>query len=84
MEEEEVVGEVFKYFAKPGVAALIMTQGTIKIGDTIRIKGATTDFTQKVESMEIDNVKVEKAEKGQSVGIKVIERVRPSDVVYRV
>lgn len=82
--EEEVVGEVFKYFAKPGVAAINMTQGTIKIGDTIHIKEATTDLTQKIESMEIDNVKVEKAEKGQSVGIKVIDRVRPNDVVYRV
>ena len=84
MEEEEVVGEVFKYFAKPGVAAIVITQGTIRIGDRIRIKGTTTDFTQTVESMEIENVTVEKAEKGQSVGIKVIERVRPSDVIYRI
>jgi translation initiation factor IF-2 len=82
-EEEQVVGKVFTYFAKPGVAGINITDGFIALGDTLHIKGATTDFIQKVESMEIDRVKVERAEKGQSIGIKVKERVRPNDIVYK-
>ena len=84
MEELEEIGRVFKFFAKPSVAAIEITSGELKVGDTIMIKGETTDLTQKIESMEIDRVKVESAKAGQGVGIKVIERVRPNDRVYRV
>ncbi len=83
MEDMQEVGKVFKYFAKPGVAAINLTAGTISIGDTILIKGETTNFSQQVESMQIDRVEVKTASAGQSVGIKVKDRVRPNDRVYR-
>lgn len=82
--EEEKIGKVIKYFAKAGVAAIELTDGTLSVGDTIRIKGHTTDFQQKVESIQIENKPVEKADIGQAVGIKVIERVRDKDEVYKV
>lgn len=81
--EEERVGRVVKYFARPGVAAINL-EGELSIGDTIHIKGHTTDFEQKVESMQIENQPVEKATSGDAVGIKVKERARPNDVVYKV
>ncbi len=77
------VGVVFSYFAKVEVAAINITSGSLKVGDTIKIKGATTDFTQQIESMEIDRQKVDSAGVGQSIGIKVKERVRPNDIVYK-
>ena len=83
MEEKEEVGKVFKFFAKPCVAAIIISSGELTVGDTIKIVGETTDFTQKVESIEIDRVNIETAKAGQSVGIKVKERVRPNDKVYK-
>jgi len=79
----EEIGKVFTYFSKVGVAGIKLS-GDIAVGDTIRIKGFTTDFEQEVESMQIDREPVEKAGAGQSVGIKVKERVRPNDVVYKV
>ena len=80
----EEVGKVFQYFAKVGVAAIKITSGSIKVGDMIRIKGTTTDFTQPVESMEIDRQKVDSAGVGQEIGILVKDRVRPNDIVYKV
>jgi len=84
MEEKEEIGIVFNFFAKPGVAAISITSGELKVGDTIQIKGETTDLTLKIDSMEIDRVKVEQAKAGQGVGIKVKERVRPHDKVYKI
>lgn len=84
MEEKEEVGMVFKFFAKPCVAAINITSGELSIGDTIWIKGETTDFTQVIESMEIDRVPVDKVTAGDDVGIKVKDRVRPHDRVYKV
>jgi translation initiation factor IF-2 len=84
MEELEEIGRVFNFFAKPCVAAIEITSGELRVGDTITIKGETTEITQKIESMEIDRVKVESAKAGQGVGIKVVERVRLNDKVYRV
>ena len=80
--EEVAVGKVEKFFSRIGVAAIKITEGELKIGDTIRIKGHTTDFEQKVESMQLEHTPVEKATKGQDVGIKVKERVREGDIVY--
>ncbi len=77
------VGKVFSYFTHIGVAALKMT-GNLKVGDKIRIKGATTDFEQKVDSMQIEGKDVEKVKKGDDVGIKVKDRVRPNDLVYKI
>lgn len=82
MADEKSIGVVIQYFAKPEVAAITISDGEVKIGDTLRFKGATTDFEQKIESMQIDRVPVQSATSGQSVGIKVKERVRPNDKVF--
>jgi putative protease len=81
---EEAVGMIVKFFAKPGVAAIEITNGSIKTGDLLRYQGHTTDFTEEVTSMEIDNQQVDEAKVGDLVGIKVKERVRENDKVYRV
>lgn len=83
-EEKELVGRVSHYFSKIGVAAIELTDGSIEVGDTILIEGATTRLEQVVESMQIEHNPVNKAEKGQSVGVKVKDRVRPNDKVYRI
>jgi len=77
------LGKVVDYFAKVEVAA-VKLEGELKIGDTIHIKGHTTDLTQTVDSMQIDRQPVESAKAGDSVGIKVKERVRKGDTVYKV
>ena len=82
MAEERSVGVVMQYFAKAEVAAIQITDGEIKVGDTLRIKGATTEFSQKTDSMQIDRASVSSAKAGQSVGIKVKERVREHDRVF--
>ena len=81
---EEEVGTIVKFFAKPSVAAIEMKQGSIKKGDLLRYLGHTTDFTQEVDSMEVDNQPIEEAKAGDLVGIKVRERVRENDKVYKV
>ena len=80
---ETEVGKVMDFFARPVVAGIDLT-GTIKVGDTIHIAGHTTDIEMVINSMQIDNASVEQADGGQSVGIKVPDRVRPGDHVYRV
>jgi translation initiation factor IF-2 len=81
---EEQVAVVVKFFAKPSVAALEVTNGNIKKGDLLRYKGHTTDFTEEVSSMEIDNQPVDEVKVGGLVGLKVKERVREKDKVYKV
>ena len=81
--QEVEIGKVSIFFAKPSVAAVEITSGTIAIGDTIKIVGATTNFEQRIESMEIDRKPIPSASAGQSVGIKVKERVRPHDKVFK-
>jgi translation elongation factor EF-1alpha len=81
--EEKAVGKVSDFFAHVVVAGIDMT-GTLKVGDKIHIKGHTTDIEMDVTSMQIDNNNVTEAKKGDSVGIKVPERVRPGDIVYKV
>jgi translation initiation factor IF-2 len=80
--KETVVGMVVWYFSKIGVAAIRITSGEVKVGDTIKIKGHTTDFQQVVSSMQVEHEKVEKAEVGKEIGIKVSEHVRENDTVY--
>ena len=82
--EEKKIGEVIKYFGKIGVAALRLSEGSLKVGDTIRIVGHTSDFTQPVDSMQIENMNVQEAGPGADIGIRVKERVREHDVVYKV
>ncbi len=81
---EEEVGVIVKFFAKPSVAALKVTKGSIKKGDILKYKGHTTEFTEEVKSMEIDNQPVDEATVGDVIGIKVEERVREKDIVYKV
>jgi translation elongation factor EF-1alpha len=80
---EELIGEVSDFFAKPVVAGIEMN-GTLKIGDKIHIKGHTTDLEMTVASMQINNANVEEANPGDSVGVKVTDRVRGGDKVYKV
>ncbi|MFQ6121795.1 MAG: EF-Tu/IF-2/RF-3 family GTPase [Dehalococcoidales bacterium] len=80
---EEVIGKVSDFFAHPVVAGIELT-GTLKVGDRIHIRGHTTDMELTVDSMEINNVKVNEAKAGDSVGVKVSERVRRGDTVYKV
>ncbi|MCD6411772.1 MAG: hypothetical protein J7L20_05045 [Thermoplasmata archaeon] len=81
---EEKIGVVEHFFSKISVAAIKVTDGELKIGDTIHIVGATTDFTQKVESMQMNKKPIEVAKPGDEIGIKVKERVREKDIVYKV
>jgi len=80
---EETIGTVSDFFARPVVAAIELTAG-LKMGDKIRIKGHTTDLELTVDSMQIDNAAVEEAKAGDSIGVKVSERVRKTDTVYKI
>jgi selenocysteine-specific translation elongation factor len=80
---EEEVGKVSDFFARPVVAGIELT-GRVKVGDKLHIKGHTTDMELIVDSMQIDNVNVQEAGAGDSVGIKVADRVRRGDAIYRV
>jgi putative protease len=81
--QEVEVGKVTDFFAKPVVAGIEAT-GTIKTGDLMRIKGATTDLEFVLASMQIEHLAVPEAKKGDLIGIKVPDRVRPGDHVYKV
>ena len=80
---EVEIGNVTDFFARPVVAGIELT-GTLKIGDNIHIKGSTTDMELTVESMQIDRVDITQGKPGDLVGIKVIDRVRRGDKVYKV
>jgi translation elongation factor EF-Tu-like GTPase len=81
---EEKIGIVEHFFTNVSVAAIKITNGELKVGDTIHIVGATTDFKQKIDSMEIDRNPVDIVKPGDDVGIRVKDRVREHDVVYKV
>jgi len=80
---DEEIGRVSDFFARPVVAGIEMT-GTMKIGDRVHIKGHTTDIEFVIESMQINNVDVLEANAGDAVGIKVSDRVRRGDIIYKV
>jgi len=82
--KEIEVGVVQDYFAKIGVAAIEITAHGIKIGDEIHFKGHTTDFHQRVESIQVEHAQVGEAGAGASVGTKVSDRVRAGDTVFKV
>ncbi len=84
MGEEVKIGEVSHYFGKIQVAAIELTDGELSVGDKIHIKGHTSDFTQNIDSMQIDNADVTTAGKGSSIGIRVAEHARVGDTVYKV
>lgn len=80
---EVEIGKVSDFFARPVVAGIELTK-PLKAGDTIHIKGHTTDLVMTVESMQIDNANVEEGKAGEAVGIKVPDRVRRGDTIYKV
>lgn len=80
---EEEIGKVASYFSKIGVAAIDITKGTLKVGDKIHIKGHTTDIEQDVDSIQIEHQSVPEAKPGDSIGIKVKDKVRDHDIVYK-
>ena len=82
-EEGKLIGKVIHYFSKIGVAVIELSD-TLKVGDTIRIVGGETDFNQVIESMEIEHQKVEIAKAGDSVGLKVSQKVRDGYKVYKI
>lgn len=81
--EEKEVGRVVDFFAQVMVAGIQMS-GPLAVGDTIRIKGHTTDFQQQVGSMQIEHQVVQEVNAGDSAGIKVTDRCRAHDIVYKV
>jgi putative protease len=82
--EEKKVGEVIKFFGKISVAAIRLSEGSLKVGDQIHIVGHSTDITQNLDSMQIENQSVQEAGPGADIGIKVNGRAREHDVVYKV
>ena len=81
--QEQIIGHVSDFFARPVVAAIELT-APLQVGDTIHFKGRTTDLEMVIDSMQINNVNVAEGKPGDSVGVKVAERVRKGDSVYKV
>ncbi len=81
---EHLVGTVTHFFKGPGVAVVKMTEGELSVGDEVHFFGHTTDFTERVTSMEVNHHKVEHAKAGQEIAIQVVDRARPHDQVFRV
>ena len=84
MADEEEIGVFTHYFTKIGVGILEIKKGNLKVGDTIHVKGATSDFTQTIDSMQIEHEKVGEAKTGDAIGMKVKEHVRGNDKVFLV
>jgi len=80
--KKKLVGEISHFFPKINVA-VIEVKAPLKVGDKISIEGPTTNFQQKIDSMEVEHKKVKTAKKGDSVGMKVAEKVREKDLVYK-
>ena len=81
---EEAIGVITHYYSHLGVAVAQLNKGSLKTGDTIHVKGHTTDFTQTVVSMEYEHQHIDQAGAGQNIGLKVIDHAREHDIVYRV
>jgi putative protease len=81
--DEQPVGRVTHYYGRIQVATVEVTDSDLQVGDTIRVLGSTTNFTQQVASMEIDHTPVQSVQVGDLVGIEVSERARVNDLVYR-
>jgi len=79
--KEKEIGKVTHFFDQISVAVIELKTG-LKVGDKIRIVGATTNFEQKVDSIQIEHKAVAKAGKGDAIGTKMIDKVRPNDKVY--
>ena len=81
---EVEIGKVTHYFGRIGVAAIEIKEGSLHVGDVVHIKGHTSDFTQRIESMQIDNQPVQEATVGQNVAFRVAQHARQHDVVSKV
>ncbi len=81
---EQLIGAVTHYFNDPEVAIVKVTDGDLNVGDEVHFVGHTTDFTERITSMEIDHAKVERAVAGEEIAIKVVERAREHDKVFKV
>jgi putative protease len=81
---ETEIGCVTHYFGKIGVVAIKITKDSLKVGDTVHIKGHTSEIQQHIDSMQIDGKPVQEALPGQTVGIKVTGSARPHDSVYKI
>ncbi|UCE61481.1 MAG: hypothetical protein JSU63_06975 [Phycisphaerales bacterium] len=81
---EQLVGTVTHYFGKAQVAAIKITDGQLDVGDTVHIIGHTSDFTQKIDSMQVDRAPVQSAKVGDEIGVQVVEHAREHDEVFRV
>jgi len=81
--EKKLVGKIVHYFTNINVAVIDL-EAPLAVGDKISIEGATTNFTQPIESMQIEHKEVKSAKKGDSIGLKVIDRVRGGDNVYKI
>jgi putative protease len=81
---EEEIGRITHYFSKINVGVLDLTKGSVKVGETLHIKGHTTDYYQKIQSMQVEHAPVESAEKGMQVGLKVEASVREGDLVFKI
>ena len=82
--EEKLIGKITHYFTNIGVGVIEITQGDLKGGDKIHIKGATSDFEQTIDSMQIEHENIEKAKKGDAIGLKVDQQVREGDQVFKI
>lgn len=80
----QIVGKVTHYFPHVKAGVILVSRGKIVPGDTLQFKGHTTDFKQKVKSMQIDNVPIKEAKAGQEIGFLVKARVRHNDTVYKI
>ena len=80
---ESQIGRVTHFYKKIGVA-IVELSDSLLVGDTVHFSGHTTDLTQKVDSMQMEHQNIEKAEKGQTIGVKVTEEVRVKDLVFKV
>tara|TARA_B100001971_G_C18223166_1_gene558577 strand:- start:1281 stop:1538 length:258 start_codon:yes stop_codon:yes gene_type:complete len=81
---EKQIGHISHWFGNLGVVVIDVDKGTLTVGDTIHVKGNTTDFTQTIESMQLDGEIIKKAKKGMSVGVKAPDRARRTDLVFKV
>lgn len=81
---EVQIGKISHYFSKINVAAIELTDGPLAVGDTIHIKGHTTDLIEKINSIQIEHEQVSLAKQGASIGVRVSDHVRQHDVVYKV
>lgn len=82
--DEVIVGRVSHYFPRVEVAVVELTDDELRIGDSVRVLGTTSNFTQVIESMEIDHSPVEAVRAGEEVAVRVVERARVGDLVFRI